>query len=107
MLIFQAGPATHAEVKNSLRLFGKYVIPHFKAKEHQSRVLLQPRRRRTSNSATRDARSTGSLPPRIPGQPLDVVGYCRANTSKQICPGLDIEISVSLIAHYLPDLDNY
>ena len=31
--IFQAGPATDAEVKNSLRLFGKYVIPHFKAKE--------------------------------------------------------------------------
>ena len=33
MPIFQAGPATDAEVKNSLRLFGKYVIPHFKAKE--------------------------------------------------------------------------
>jgi hypothetical protein len=30
MPIFQAGPATDAEVKNSLRLFGKYVIPHFK-----------------------------------------------------------------------------
>jgi hypothetical protein len=35
MPIFQAGPATDAEVKNSLRLFGKYVIPHFKAKERQ------------------------------------------------------------------------
>jgi alkanesulfonate monooxygenase SsuD/methylene tetrahydromethanopterin reductase-like flavin-dependent oxidoreductase (luciferase family) len=32
MPIFQAGPATHAEVMNSLRLFGKYVIPHFRAK---------------------------------------------------------------------------
>jgi alkanesulfonate monooxygenase SsuD/methylene tetrahydromethanopterin reductase-like flavin-dependent oxidoreductase (luciferase family) len=33
MPIFQAGPATHAEVMNSLRLFGTYVIPHFRAKE--------------------------------------------------------------------------
>jgi alkanesulfonate monooxygenase SsuD/methylene tetrahydromethanopterin reductase-like flavin-dependent oxidoreductase (luciferase family) len=32
MPIFQAGPATNAEVMNSLRLFGKYVIPHFRAK---------------------------------------------------------------------------
>jgi hypothetical protein len=36
MPIFQAGPATDAEVKNSLRLFGKYVIPHFKAKERRA-----------------------------------------------------------------------
>jgi hypothetical protein len=36
MPIFQAGPATDAEVKNSLRLFGKYVIPHFKAKARQA-----------------------------------------------------------------------
>jgi hypothetical protein len=36
MPIFQAGPATDAEVKNSLRLFGKYVIPHFKAKERRT-----------------------------------------------------------------------
>jgi hypothetical protein len=33
MPIFQAGPATHAEVMNSLRLFGRYVIPHFRAKD--------------------------------------------------------------------------
>ena len=38
MPIFQAGPATDAEVKNSLRLFGKYVIPHFKAKERQAQT---------------------------------------------------------------------
>ena len=30
MPIFQAGPTTDAEVKNSFRLFGKSVIPHFK-----------------------------------------------------------------------------
>ena len=35
MPIFQAGPATDAEVKNSIRLFGKYVIPHFKEKERR------------------------------------------------------------------------
>jgi alkanesulfonate monooxygenase SsuD/methylene tetrahydromethanopterin reductase-like flavin-dependent oxidoreductase (luciferase family) len=38
MPIFQAGPATHQEVLNSLRLFGKYVIPHFKEKERRSRA---------------------------------------------------------------------
>jgi alkanesulfonate monooxygenase SsuD/methylene tetrahydromethanopterin reductase-like flavin-dependent oxidoreductase (luciferase family) len=38
MPIFQAGPATDAEVKNSLRLFGKYIIPHFKAKERQTQT---------------------------------------------------------------------
>ena len=38
MPIFQAGPATDAEVKNSLRLFGKYVIPHFKAKESRAQA---------------------------------------------------------------------
>jgi hypothetical protein len=38
MPIFQAGPATDAEVKNSLRLFGKYVIPHFKAKERHTQA---------------------------------------------------------------------
>ena len=37
MPIFQAGPATDAEVKNSLRLFGKYVIPHFRDKEKRNR----------------------------------------------------------------------
>jgi hypothetical protein len=38
MPIFQAGPATDAEVKNSLRLFGKYVIPHFREKERQAQT---------------------------------------------------------------------
>src|SRR4029453_2888068 len=38
MPIFQAGRATDAEVKNSLRLFGKYVIPHFKAKERRAQT---------------------------------------------------------------------
>jgi len=38
MPIFQAGPATDAEVKNSLRLFGKYVIPHFKEKEKRAQA---------------------------------------------------------------------
>jgi len=38
MPIFQAGPATDAEVKNSLRLFGKYVIPHFKTKESRAQA---------------------------------------------------------------------
>ena len=38
MPIFQAGPATDAEVKNSLRLFGKYVIPHFKEKEKRAQT---------------------------------------------------------------------
>ena len=38
MPIFQAGPATHQEVLNSLRLFGKYVIPHFKEKERRDQA---------------------------------------------------------------------
>lgn len=38
MPIFQAGPATDAEVKNSLRLFGKYVIPHFKEKDRRAQA---------------------------------------------------------------------
>ena len=37
MPIFQAGPATNAEVMNSLRLFGKYVIPHFRAKDNRGK----------------------------------------------------------------------
>ena len=36
MPIFQAGHATHDEVMNSLRLFGKYVIPHFREKEKRA-----------------------------------------------------------------------
>ena len=38
MPIFQAGTATHQEVLNSLRLFGKYVIPHFKEKERRAQA---------------------------------------------------------------------
>ena len=36
MPIFQAGRATHEEIMNSIRLFGKYVIPHFKEKERRN-----------------------------------------------------------------------
>jgi alkanesulfonate monooxygenase SsuD/methylene tetrahydromethanopterin reductase-like flavin-dependent oxidoreductase (luciferase family) len=32
MPLFQIGPVTHQEVMNSLRLVGKYVVPHFKEK---------------------------------------------------------------------------
>ena len=32
MPLFQVGPVTHAEVMETLRLFGKYIIPHFKEK---------------------------------------------------------------------------
>jgi hypothetical protein len=38
MPIFQAGPATDAEVKNSLQLFGTYVIPRFKTTERQAQT---------------------------------------------------------------------
>ncbi len=37
MPIFQAGHATHQEVMNSIRLFGKYVIPHFQEKEKRAK----------------------------------------------------------------------
>jgi hypothetical protein len=30
MPLFQVGPVTHEEVMESLRLFGKYIIPHFR-----------------------------------------------------------------------------
>jgi len=39
MPIFQAGHATHEEVMNSLRLFGKYVIPHFRQKEQRAQQV--------------------------------------------------------------------
>ena len=32
-LLSAIGPATNEEVMNTIRLFGKYVIPHFKEKE--------------------------------------------------------------------------
>ena len=37
MPIFQAGHATHQEVMNSIRLFGKYIIPHFREKERRDK----------------------------------------------------------------------
>ena len=39
MPIFQAGHATHKEVLNSIRLFGKYIIPHFQEKEKRSKAI--------------------------------------------------------------------
>ncbi len=36
MPLFQVGTVTHQEVMNSLRLFGKYVIPHFQEKEQKA-----------------------------------------------------------------------
>lgn len=36
MPLFQVGPVTHKEVLNTLRLFGKYVIPHFKDKARKA-----------------------------------------------------------------------
>jgi len=39
MPIFQAGHATHQEVMNSIRLFGKYVIPHFREKEKRAQAV--------------------------------------------------------------------
>jgi alkanesulfonate monooxygenase SsuD/methylene tetrahydromethanopterin reductase-like flavin-dependent oxidoreductase (luciferase family) len=38
MPLFQVGPVTHQEVMNALRLFGKYVIPHFKDKARKAQV---------------------------------------------------------------------
>ena len=36
MPLFQVGPVSHEEVMESLRLFGKYVVPHFAAKEKKA-----------------------------------------------------------------------
>jgi alkanesulfonate monooxygenase SsuD/methylene tetrahydromethanopterin reductase-like flavin-dependent oxidoreductase (luciferase family) len=36
MCSLQQGPTTHEEAINTIRLFGKYVIPHFKRKEQKS-----------------------------------------------------------------------
>ncbi|MEK7806854.1 MAG: LLM class flavin-dependent oxidoreductase [Chloroflexota bacterium] len=38
MPLFQVGPVTHQEVMNALRLFGKYVIPHFREKARKARA---------------------------------------------------------------------
>ena len=40
MPIFQAGHATHKEVMNSIKLFGKYVIPHFRQKDQKARSAV-------------------------------------------------------------------
>ena len=37
----QVGTVTHEEVMNSLRLFGKYVIPHFREKERKAQASAQ------------------------------------------------------------------
>jgi hypothetical protein len=36
MPLFQVGPISHGEVMEALRLFGKYIIPHFQAKAQGS-----------------------------------------------------------------------
>jgi alkanesulfonate monooxygenase SsuD/methylene tetrahydromethanopterin reductase-like flavin-dependent oxidoreductase (luciferase family) len=40
MPIFQAGHASNEEVMNSIRLFGKYVIPHFREKERRAEAAI-------------------------------------------------------------------
>ena len=41
VLTLQVGSVTHQEVMNSLRLFGKYVIPHFQEKERKAQGSAQ------------------------------------------------------------------
>ena len=36
MPLFQVGPVSHEEVMESLRLFGKYIIPHFQEKARRA-----------------------------------------------------------------------
>ena len=36
ILLCAVGPAAHEEVLNTLRLFGRHVIPHFRAKEKRT-----------------------------------------------------------------------
>ena len=38
MPLFQIGPITHQEVMNTLRLFGKHVIPHFEEKARKAKA---------------------------------------------------------------------
>jgi alkanesulfonate monooxygenase SsuD/methylene tetrahydromethanopterin reductase-like flavin-dependent oxidoreductase (luciferase family) len=40
MPLFQVGPVTHEEVMESLRLFGKYVIPHFQARARKAEASV-------------------------------------------------------------------
>ncbi|MCH8279104.1 MAG: LLM class flavin-dependent oxidoreductase, partial [Chloroflexi bacterium] len=39
-LLCAIGPATNEEVMNTIRLFGEYVIPHFKNKEKAQAAVL-------------------------------------------------------------------
>jgi hypothetical protein len=39
-LLCAIGPAANEEVMNTIRLFGKYVIPHFKAKEKTQAAVV-------------------------------------------------------------------
>ena len=41
VLTLQVGSVAHQEVMNSLRLFGKYVIPHFQEKERKTQASAQ------------------------------------------------------------------
>ena len=36
MCSLQQGPTTHQEAMNTIRLFGEYVIPHFREKEQKA-----------------------------------------------------------------------
>ena len=36
IVLCAVGPAAHEEVLNTVRLFGRYVIPHFRAKEKRA-----------------------------------------------------------------------
>ena len=38
MPLFQVGPITHQEVMTTLRLFGKYIVPHFKELERKAQA---------------------------------------------------------------------
>lgn len=38
LLLFQAGRIPHEKIMNSIRLFGKYVVPHFQARAKQART---------------------------------------------------------------------
>ena len=38
MPLFQVGPITHQEVMTTLRLFGKYIVPHFKDLERKAQA---------------------------------------------------------------------
>jgi alkanesulfonate monooxygenase SsuD/methylene tetrahydromethanopterin reductase-like flavin-dependent oxidoreductase (luciferase family) len=39
MPLFQVGPITHTEVMNTLRLFGKHVVPYFEEAERKARTF--------------------------------------------------------------------